>query len=69
MPKAILKNGAIQPTEPLPPDWREGQELVIEAAEQSPATMLQSDRWFDELDALCKDNRSEERRVGKECRL
>ncbi|HSU68345.1 MAG TPA: hypothetical protein VLJ39_15810 [Tepidisphaeraceae bacterium] len=28
--RAILRNGVIHPTEPLPPGWVEGQELVIE---------------------------------------
>jgi len=28
--KAILKNGQIQLLEPLPSDWEEGQELVVE---------------------------------------
>ena len=28
--KATLRDGRIQPLEPLPPDWTEGQELVIE---------------------------------------
>jgi uncharacterized membrane protein len=28
--KAILRDGHIQPLEPLPPDWAEGQELLVE---------------------------------------
>ena len=28
--RAILRHGIIQPVEPLPPDWAEGQELVVE---------------------------------------
>lgn len=32
MVKAILRQGAIEPVSPLPDDWSEGQELVIEEA-------------------------------------
>jgi len=35
MPKAILKNGHIHPLEPLPPDWRDGQELDVEPSQNS----------------------------------
>ena len=28
--KAVLRHGVIQPIEPLPPDWADGQELVVE---------------------------------------
>ena len=28
--KAVLRDGHIQPLEPLPPDWIDGQELLIE---------------------------------------
>ena len=31
--KAILRDGRIQPLEPLPPDWADGQELLIEPPE------------------------------------
>jgi len=30
MIKAILRDGCIQPIEPLPPDWAEGQELTVD---------------------------------------
>ena len=29
MIKAIFDKGVIRPVEPLPPDWRDGQELVV----------------------------------------
>lgn len=34
--KAVLRNGVIQPVEPLPSDWAEGQELLVE--EPSPSS-------------------------------
>jgi hypothetical protein len=57
--KAILKNGAILPKEPLPKDWNDGTELQVEKA---PAAEIKSsddlDRWMatvqasaDEMDA------------------
>jgi hypothetical protein len=47
--KAILRGGRIQPLEPLPPDWSEGQELVIEEPDlsQTPAEIAQ---WAKELE-------------------
>jgi uncharacterized membrane protein len=33
--KAILRDGHIQPLEPLPTDWLDGQELVVEEPEDS----------------------------------
>jgi len=56
MPKAILKNGNIYPLEPLPTDWREGQELDVEPSQTRPDAGLSAeeiDRDFQELDALC----------------
>lgn len=48
MIKAVLENGVIRPVEPLPPDWRDGQELMIEAgAEPSPGSI---DAWADDLE-------------------
>jgi hypothetical protein len=34
VPRAVLKNGIICPVEPLPAEWSDGQELVVEAARQ-----------------------------------
>jgi len=56
MTRALLKNGVIYPLEPLPAEWRDGQELRVESAdgfeapESSPADL---DRDFAELAALC----------------
>ena len=32
--KAVLRHGVIEPVEPLPTGWVEGQELVVEVAKQ-----------------------------------
>ncbi len=29
MIRAVVQNGVIQPLEPLPPDWRDGREVVV----------------------------------------
>ena len=46
--KAILHNGSIQPLEPLPPDWAEGKELLVD----DPALAGTEDiaAWARELD-------------------
>jgi len=48
--KAILLNGRIQPIEPIPPDWAEGQELVIEEPD-SAETAAEIEQWAKELEA------------------
>jgi hypothetical protein len=53
MPRAILKDGVIYPIEPLPPDWMDGRELLVEDGEQpSPAAI---DRWYADMEELTKD--------------
>jgi hypothetical protein len=47
--KAIVRDGRIEPLEPLPADWLDGQELVVEQPEPSddPAEI---ERWAKELE-------------------
>ena len=47
--KAILRDGVIQPVEPLPADWTDGQELIVE---QPGSTAGESElrRWAEELE-------------------
>jgi hypothetical protein len=49
--RAILKKGKIQPLDILPPHWRDGQELIVEAGGPSddPGEI---ERWYEELVAL-----------------
>ena len=48
--RAIVRNGSIHPLEPLPPDWAEGQELVIEEPDLGEgATAIE--HWAKELEA------------------
>jgi hypothetical protein len=48
--KAILRDGHIQPLEPLPPDWAEGQQLVVEEPELA-GTRAEIELWAKELEA------------------
>lgn len=48
--KAILRDGVIQPLEPLPANWSEGQELVVEQPDLTQ-THAQLDAWARELEA------------------
>ena len=73
---AILQNGIIVPTEPIPESWPNGQRLEI-----SPATEIDTDididAWAEEINRLCADSSpedeelmrqaiEEQRRIGKE---
>jgi hypothetical protein len=49
MIKAILRNGHIQPLEPLPPNWTDGQELVVEQP-QANTSREEIEKWADDLD-------------------
>ena len=53
MLKAMVKNGAIVPLEPLPPEWREGMELSVEAVDEETMTADETNRWFQELEEMC----------------
>jgi hypothetical protein len=67
MPRAVLKNGVIHPLEPLPPEWADGKELMVEAASideddvHDPVRDAEfADRWFNEMERLCADSTPEE---------
>ena len=47
--KAILRDGRIQPLEPLPPDWTDGQELLVEEPDLGQ-TAAEIERWAKELE-------------------
>jgi len=60
MIKAILKDGVIVPAEPLPADWREGAELLVDLVEDATPSPEELERWAREMDALCADSDAEE---------
>lgn len=49
MIRAILKDGLIKPAEPLPADWADGQELIVER-QSDPAAQDEIERWARELE-------------------
>ena len=57
--KAILRHGVIQPLEPLPQDWADGQELVVEEPQATSAND-ELDQWAREMDAATAQIPAEE---------
>ena len=50
MIRATIQNGEIRPLDPLPADWREGHELIIEDA--GPSSTDDLEEWYRELKLL-----------------
>jgi hypothetical protein len=57
MLKAVLRQGAIVPLEPLPPEWEEGAPLEVSKAE---GAQLDIDAWAESMNLLCADSPAEE---------
>jgi hypothetical protein len=57
--KAVLRHGVIQPVEPLPPDWADGQELVVEEPKADDA-VAEISQWAQEMDAATAQIPAEE---------
>jgi hypothetical protein len=53
MVKAVVSHGEIRPLEPLPADWREGQALRVEKADDSDRPVEEIDADFALLAQLC----------------
>jgi hypothetical protein len=51
--KAIVSGGAIQPLEPLPADWHDGQALRVEREDERDASIAEVDQDFAVLAASC----------------
>jgi hypothetical protein len=60
MIRAILKKGKIQLLDELPPQWRDGQQLIVEGWEPSddPAEIK---KWHDKLVAMSAQIPAEDR--------
>jgi hypothetical protein len=50
MIRAVVKNGSIFPIGPIPPDWVEGFQVIVEDANPPPIEDL--DEWYRELQEL-----------------
>jgi hypothetical protein len=53
MIRAVVNNGVITPLEPLPRDWQNGREVLVDAAEeQAPTSTEDMDKWSQDMTAL-----------------
>jgi hypothetical protein len=50
MIRATIQNGEIRPLDPIPVDWPDGHELIIEYA--GPPSMDDLEEWYRELKLL-----------------
>jgi hypothetical protein len=57
MLKAVLRQGAIVPLEPLPPEWEEVAALEVA---KSDAPSLDIDAWAKSMNQLCADSPAED---------
>ena len=57
--RAVLRQGVIQPVEPLPPGWVEGQELVVEGPKPDNSSEALN-QWARELDTATAEIPAEE---------
>jgi hypothetical protein len=47
MIRAIIQNGQIYPLDPLPADWTEGRQVIVEEAKSTACDDLEA--WYREL--------------------
>ena len=57
MLKAVLRQGAIVPLEPVPAEWEEGTALEVA---RSGAPPLDIDSWAKTMNQLCSDSAAED---------
>lgn len=56
MIKAVYQNGVIHPTEPIPDEWVDGQELEIVALPTRDESNLDAlDEWYRDLERLAAE--------------
>jgi predicted DNA-binding antitoxin AbrB/MazE fold protein len=69
MPRAVLKNGVIQPLEPLPAEWQEGEELRVEQfakGDWRQPTHEEVEQSMRKLEQMCADRDPEDERLMAE---
>ncbi len=53
---AMVRNGVIQPLEPLPPEWKDGHEVVVQDPEVQSANGAEDlERWSKDMRTLTAD--------------
>jgi hypothetical protein len=50
MIRPVVQNGKILPIDPMPPEWVEGQQVIVEDANSAPLEDLEE--WYRELKEL-----------------
>lgn len=50
MIRAIIQDGQIHPLDPIPAEWTEGRQVIVEDAESAPPDDLEE--WYRELQEL-----------------
>ncbi|HZZ80944.1 MAG TPA: hypothetical protein VFE62_20750 [Gemmataceae bacterium] len=63
--KAVIKNGAICPQEPVPAEWIEGTELEVARADahSTNGNVDKLDQWLEELQKACAELDSDDDRT------
>jgi predicted DNA-binding antitoxin AbrB/MazE fold protein len=70
MIRAVFRDGVIQPLDPVPTDWRNGQELQVRELESGPVESAEElDAWYRELEALAAELNDPEEWERLEARL
>jgi len=76
MPRVTLTNGVLVPLDPLPAEWEDGRDLIVQ--EPTPEQLAaEAQAWFEEMEAAVKDmdprdpeiiqaSIDEQKRLGKE---
>lgn len=59
MIRAVVRNGTIQPLDPLPHDWSEGQTLIAEESDAPPDPQILAD-WEREMEEAARTIPAEE---------
>ncbi len=54
MIRAVLERGLIRPIDPVPAEWPEGTELLIEEADL-PTDEARLDRWYQAMEELVSE--------------
>jgi hypothetical protein len=52
MIRAVIQNGQIRPLDPLPAEWTEGRQVIVEEADSPLAPVGELEAWYRELQKL-----------------
>jgi hypothetical protein len=52
MIRAVIRNGVIEPLEPLPASWNEGRQVVVDEMAPGSFGMAEADQWSSDMNAL-----------------